>query len=93
MKLKDHEMRLAIHQTLDCDASQFIECRTVPFRETGKMLDVNLFELDGHPTARRCYVWSVKIDEKITVGPVIVQDPVVDTPEKAVAAYDAKRRE
>lgn len=92
MKLKDHEMRLAIHQTLDCDASQLIGRQTVLDRGTGELLDVNLYELDGHPTAHRCYIWSVEMNEKVTVGPVVLQDASIDTPEKAIAAYEAEQR-
>ena len=48
---------------------------------------VSLFKLKGHPTASRCYAWSVPATattkEKFYA---VLQTPEVDSPEKAVRA-------
>ena len=50
--------------------------------------DVLVFSLHGHPTARKCYAWSV--DDRVTA---VLHEGPVDSPEAAVrAAIAAERR-
>ncbi len=64
---------------------------SVPVKETfqGKIVwegTVQVFDLHGHPTARRCYAWSYEADEgKRRFVAVLHQGPV-DSPVRAVKA-------
>lgn len=86
MHLKEYELRLAIHQLLDYDALALVERRSVAVAGDAPV-DVHLFELDGHPLAKRCYAWSVEIDARRSTAPVVLQDEAIDTAEKAVLVY------
>ncbi len=78
-------------QTKHGARSKYVE--TVPVVETfrGKTVwegDVLVFELLDHPTAPRCYAWSV--DGRITA---VLHEPPVDNPSAAVrAAIAAQHR-
>jgi hypothetical protein len=66
---------------------------SVPVKETFQGQTVwegvaEVFELIGHPTAKRCYAWSHLVDESGKRNFVAVLDKgPVDSPEKAVKAY------
>ena len=82
------ELIRAIRDLHGCD-STWIE--SVPVKETfqGKPVwegTVQVFELHGHPTAKRCYAWShgTKGQKRRFVA-VLHQGPV-NSPEKAVRA-------
>ena len=58
--------------------------------ETAWEGDVEVFELVGHPKAKRCYGWSYGEPEQFIT---ILELPPVDSPESAVkvgVAYQAK---
>jgi hypothetical protein len=69
---------------------------TVPVHEVfqGKTLwqgDVEVFDLTGHPKAKRCYGWSYGEPEEFIT---ILELPPVDSPESAVkvgVAYQVKK--
>lgn len=53
--------------------------------------DVEVFDLDGHPKAKRCYGWSYGEPEQFIT---ILELPPVDSPESAVkvgVAYQIKK--
>jgi hypothetical protein len=101
MKMKDDigHLNEAIHNLHGCDSTWI---KSVPVQETfqGQTVwqgTVHVFELQGHPTAKRCYAWShATTGEKRRFVAVLHQGPV-DSPEKAVRAAivqeqrDAKR--
>ena len=68
------------------------ECRhiaTVPLTEQsqGRIIwqgDVEMFDLTGHPQAKRCYAWSSVDDEKKEHLNVVLELPPVDSPRAAV---------
>lgn len=81
-------LRTAIRNLHGCD-STWIE--SVPVKETFRSQTVwegtvEVFELHGHPTAKRCYAWShATTGEKRRFVAVLHQGPV-DSPQKAVRA-------
>jgi hypothetical protein len=84
------ELQNAIRKMHGCD-SKFVE--TVPVRETfqGKTVwegDVQVFELIGHPKAKRVYAWSFLNEDsgKRRYVTVLGDGPVVSA-QKAVQTY------
>lgn len=47
---------------------------------------VQVFDLIGHPTAKRCYAWSYETDEGKTRYVAVLHQGPVDSPRKAVQA-------
>jgi hypothetical protein len=72
--------------------------RSVPVREVFNGLVawegvVEVFDLIGHPKAKRCYGWSFE-DGRQTRSVTVLELPPVDSPETAVkVAIAAKARE
>ncbi len=65
--------------------------QAVPVREAfeGKTVwegVVQVFDLIGHPTARRAYAWSYETDEGKTRSVAVLHQGPVDSPRKAVQA-------
>lgn len=54
-------------------------------REESNVLAVALFELHGHPRAKRCYAWTCDDDGRPRTT-IILGLPPVDSPEDAVRA-------
>lgn len=87
--------RDAIRENFGCEAS-FVEA--VPVNETfrGELMWeglVHVYELKGHASAERCYVWAelvAALSPKEIVYTVLQTD-VIDTPLKAVQASLVKR--
>lgn len=48
--------------------------------------DVHVFELDGHPTAKRAYAWLYKDDDGRQQAKVVLHVPPVDSARRAVQA-------
>lgn len=77
----------------ECDANHV---RSVPVKEAfqGQTIwqgDVEVFDLVGHPKAKRCYGWSYGEPEQFIT---ILELPPVNSPETAVkvgVAYQAKK--
>ncbi len=89
MRITLQEMRLAIHQTQDCEAKRHIEITNVETSRNGvvKSIDVHLFEIEGHPSATKCYAWVVKkSDTKIAI-PTVLHNESNASAEQAVNNY------
>ena len=85
----DKELKKVIENLHNCKASH-IENVAVIERFGGKAVwegIVQVFQLEGHPKADRCYAWSSPIEgsEKRRYYSVL-HIPPVDSPEKAVRA-------
>ena len=54
---------------------------------------VDIFDLEGHPKAKRCYAWSF-VENGETQYTTVLEIPPVDSPESAVkVAIAAKARQ
>ena len=78
----------AIRDLHSCD-SVWVE--SVPVKETfqGQTVwegSVQVFDLIGHPTAKRCYAWSHATKGKKRRFVAVLHQGPVDSPEKAVRA-------
>ena len=86
-------LQLTIQHLHNCAA---VHRQTVPVREDfqGQTIwqgDVEVFDLIGHPKAKRCYGWSYGEPEEIIT---ILELPPVDSPQSAVKvglAYQIKK--
>ena len=87
------KLQVAIQQLHNCGAVYFM---TVPVHETfqGKTVwqgEVEVFDLTGHPKAKRCFAWSHREGENdqgerfVTVLEML-EIPPVQSPETAVRA-------
>jgi hypothetical protein len=84
------ELQQAIRRLHGCE-SQYVE--TVPVTETfqGKTVwqgEVEVFDIRGHPKAKRAYAWSHKAgaNDRETRYITVLELPPVDSPETAVKA-------
>ena len=80
------KLQIAVQRLFNCQAT-FSE--TVPIREEvdGKILwegEVKVFDLIGHPKARRCYAWTHPTNKSRTVA--LLEIPPVTTALAAVKA-------
>ena len=89
------KLQEAIRETEGCESDHIA---TIPVLERvaakiaweGK---VEVFNLIGHPKAKRCYAWSYDDDGK-TRATIVLNVPPVDSPESAVkVAIAAKARQ
>ena len=82
------QVQVAVSQLHDCGA---VYVKTVPVQEVfqGETIwqgDVEVFDLHGHPKAKRAYAWSHfdgKKDER-TQFVAVLEIPPVDSPQAAV---------
>ena len=87
-------LAVAIQHLHNCGA---VYRRTVPVREVfkGRTVwkgDVEVFDLTGHPKAKRCYGWTFGEPEEFIT---ILELPPVKSPQTAVkvgVAYQIKRK-
>ena len=87
-------LQLTIQHLHTCAA---VHRQTVPVREDfhGKTIwqgDVEVFDLKGHPKAKRCYGWSYSEPEEFIT---ILELPPVDSAQSAVkvgVAYQIKQK-
>ena len=80
------KLQVAVQRLFNCEA---IFSTTVPIREevNGEILwegEVKVFDLIGHPKARRCYAWTHPNDKSRTVA--VLEIPPVTTALAAVKA-------
>ena len=80
------KLQVAVQRLFNCEATF---STTVPIREevNGKILwegEVKVFDLIGHPKARRCYAWTHPNDKSRTVA--VLEIPPVTTALAAVKA-------
>ena len=82
------ELQSAITRLHGCQ-SAYLE--TVPVSEVfqGEIVwqgDVEVFEIHGHPTAKRCYAWSHDTDKTGKRFVAVLELPPVDSAQSAVKA-------
>jgi hypothetical protein len=94
MKLSLMQMRLAILSIHDCEAKDCIEVVKVKADRAGisSVLEVCTFEIQGHPSASKCFSWSVQENPNRTTIPAVLMTPDVKTASDAVK-YNQKRSE
>ena len=88
-------LRAAIRQTHNCEA---VHCQTVPVHETidGKTIwqgEVEVFDLDGHAEAKKCFAWSHHEKGKGERFVTVLEKQLVNSPEMAVKSaifFDAE---
>jgi hypothetical protein len=92
MKLSLMQMRLAILSTHDCEAKDCIGVVKVKADQSGasNVLDVYTFEIQGHPSASKCFSWSVQENPNRILIPAVLMTPDVKTAYDAVK-YNQKR--
>ena len=87
-------LQTRIEEVHRCDA---VHCESVHVHETmdGQTIwkgDVEVFELDGHTEAKKCYAWSCDQEQNKQLV-TILEKPPVDSPAMAVKAaifFDAQ---
>lgn len=86
MKISLGEMRLAIHQTHDCDAFHCIESAEIKLTkyQYQKSVDVHLFEIKGNPTATECYAWGFLKGKNRVAILAVLRSGEISTAEQAV---------
>jgi hypothetical protein len=95
MKVSLDLMRLAIHQTHDCEATRCIEVVEVapnPGRIKNTVA-VHVFEIEGHPTATRCYAWGVQKDTRTIVIPAVLHSIRAPTAARAIRSVRGTKRQ
>ena len=94
MKLSLMQMRLAILSIHDCEAKDCIEVVKVKADQAGvsNVLDVCTFEIQGHPTASKCFSWSVQENPSLIMISAVLMTPDVKSASDAVK-YNQKRLE
>lgn len=81
-------LRDAIRRLHGCE-SRWLEAVAVTETFEGRTVwsgTVQVFDLEGHPEATRCYAWSHVTDEGKTRYVAVLHVPPVDSPETAVRA-------
>jgi hypothetical protein len=84
----------AIEQRANCDAV-YVHTQPVRIIFDGKVLwkgKVEVFDLKGHPFAKRAFGWAVKHKEKRTEFITVMGIPPLDTPLMAAKAYLANQK-
>jgi len=88
-------LQAAIRQTHNCEA---VHCQTVPVHETidGKTIwqgEVEVFDLDGHAEAKKCFAWSHHEKGRGERFVTVLEKQLVNSPEMAVKSaifFDAQ---
>jgi hypothetical protein len=88
------DLQKAVHKLHGCDATWIA---TVPVREEWKGATawegvVHVFELNGHPRAKRCYVWNYDEGGESHYTTVLELPPVTDAESAVKVAIAAKAR-
>lgn len=79
-----HELRLAIHMTHDCEATDLVEVFRVQRDKSSAVIEVFLFNVSGTAESKRCFVWQEQISETRAIGHAKFQTTDIRTPEQAV---------
>ena len=89
------ELRLAIQQVHGCP-SRLLEQVPLSGDIEDRVLDgrVFIFQLLGHPSARKCYAWAAPSRTNTTVMHAVLHSEAVSSPELAVQTIlrDKRRR-
>jgi hypothetical protein len=81
------ECRIAINQTHGVEAGKLVDVLPVEVRRPGGRLwrgRIHVFEVRGHPTVKRCFVWPQAEDDMTTVIHVVLEKAPIATAEQAV---------
>jgi hypothetical protein len=95
VKVRLGELRMAIHQTHNCEAqvtAQVVQVR-VP-RNRGRAWNgmVHVFEITGHPKATRCYAWPEPLNARAVIIRAVLHSDKISSPQKAVQSLINRRR-
>jgi hypothetical protein len=88
-------LQMVIRQLHGCESAHVQSVDVVETVHGATVWDgvVEVFDLIGHPTARRCYAWNYTQDGGGTRYMAVLELPPVDSPRRAVqAAIAADRR-
>jgi len=85
-------LQRAIHQLYGCQSAH---TATIPLTEQrcGKILwqgEVQIFHLQGHGTAQRCYAWTSRDNNGKEHHTAVLEVPPVDTPLREVTDLDVR---
>jgi hypothetical protein len=86
-KIRLSELRMAIHQTLNCQPQLPPAVVNIRVSRKGRKPwtgSVYSFEITGHPRATRCYVWPEALDAKTVVVRAVLHSDKISSPERAV---------
>ncbi len=88
------EFRMAIRQILNADADPAGVVRVHLRRRNAKEWhgSVHVFDISGHPRARRCYAWPEPLDAANVVIRVVPQGGRIASPEQAVRSIINRRQ-
>jgi hypothetical protein len=80
------EFRMAIRQVLDADAEPAGAVELHVRRRNGKEWHgtVHVFDIAGHPRAKRCYAWPEPLNDTSVIIRVVAQAGRITSPEQAV---------
>ena len=82
------KVRLAVERLHECSAKH-TGCALVDEVFQGQTVwtgQVEIFNITGHPRAKRCYAWAHGTDAGRTKYQAVLELPPVDSPEMAVRA-------
>ena len=83
----EKECRIAINQTHGLESGKLVDVLPVEVRRArGESWSgqVRIFEVRGHPTAKRCFVWPQAVDAMTTVIHAVLEKAPIASPEQAV---------
>jgi hypothetical protein len=86
-RVTENECRIAINQTHGLEATKLVDVLPVEIPRAGDEPwrgQVHIFEVHGHPTAKRCFVWPQAVDDTTTVIHAVLEKAPIATPEQAV---------
>lgn len=89
------ELRMAIQQTLGCEAENIAEVVHVRApRDRGKTCDgmVHILEISGHPKATRCYAWPEPLNATTVIIRTVLHSDKISSPQEAVRSVINRRR-
>ena len=85
--LTENECRIAINQTHGLESGKLVDVLPVEVRRArGESWrgQVRIFEVRGHPTAKRCFVWPQVMDDTTTVIHAVLEKAPIATAAQAV---------
>ena len=94
-KMRLSELRMAIHQTFNCQPQIPPTVVNVRVPQKGRRAwsgPVYTFEIKGHPRANRCYVWPEALDAKTVVVRAVLHSDKISSPQRAVHAVLNRKR-
>jgi len=83
------DLKPHVEKLHNCSASFVEDVRVIEKFKNETVWDgtVSIFDIEGHPTSKRCYAWSHEVDDSGKRKFIaVLHDGPVDSPEKAVRA-------